>query len=354
MLSTSLFLPAFVALVGILFLVMPGLTRPEIFFSVTVAPEFRRTDEGRRATRTFRVVSSLSSLSSLAVVCLAAGSGDPWHWVALAFLLQLLGAAAGFLLSRHRVAPHAVAPATTREAALEARREGLPGGWPLQAVPFVLLAATAVVFGLRWQALPARFPIHWSLSGQPDRWANPTTVAAFGPVVLAALICGVMLGVARGVLASRRVHADGSAAQREARFRRLVALVLWTGEIAAALAASREALLAFPPRLGLERAFAIAVGGVAIALTVLVVHTVWLGQGGARRGPAPDGAAPVGDRTPDSGWKLGLFYANRADPSLFVEKRFGVGYTLNFGNPRIWLLLALLLGVAILIVVLTR
>jgi uncharacterized membrane protein len=28
---------------------------------------------------------------------------------------------------------------------------------------------------------------------------------------------------------------------------------------------------------------------------------------------------------------------NRADPTLFVEKRMGLGYTLNLGNPVSWL-----------------
>ena len=34
----------------------------------------------------------------------------------------------------------------------------------------------------------------------------------------------------------------------------------------------------------------------------------------------------------DRYWKLGAFYVNPQDPSLFVERRFGVGWTMNFGN----------------------
>jgi uncharacterized membrane protein len=34
-----------------------------------------------------------------------------------------------------------------------------------------------------------------------------------------------------------------------------------------------------------------------------------------------------------------MFYVNRDDPALLVEKRFGIGYTLNFGHPGSWLLL---------------
>lgn len=35
----------------------------------------------------------------------------------------------------------------------------------------------------------------------------------------------------------------------------------------------------------------------------------------------------------------GIFYWNPADPSLFVPKRFGIGYTLNFANPWCWVVL---------------
>jgi hypothetical protein len=49
---------------------------------------------------------------------------------------------------------------------------------------------------------------------------------------------------------------------------------------------------------------------------------------GAAEGP------PVGDTTPDSCWFVGgHLYFNRADPTLFVEKRTGLGYTLNLANP---------------------
>jgi uncharacterized membrane protein len=69
------------------------------------------------------------------------------------------------------------------------------------------------------------------------------------------------------------------------------------------------------------------------------------GQGGWRLGsagegePPADGAAPVGDRTPDECWKLGLIYFNRNDPALFVEKRFGIGWTVNMANPQAWLVI---------------
>jgi len=48
-------------------------------------------------------------------------------------------------------------------------------------------------------------------------------------------------------------------------------------------------------------------------------------------------------KTPDKCWKWGAFFVNRDDPALFVRKRYGIGYTLNFGNPWSWAVLAVML-----------
>jgi len=46
----------------------------------------------------------------------------------------------------------------------------------------------------------------------------------------------------------------------------------------------------------------------------------------------------------DKCWKWGIFYVNKADPKILVPKRYGVGYTLNFGNPWSWAAVALILA----------
>lgn len=42
-------------------------------------------------------------------------------------------------------------------------------------------------------------------------------------------------------------------------------------------------------------------------------------------------------------WYAGSFYNNSDDPALFVPKRFGFGWTLNFGHPQARLFLITLL-----------
>ncbi|MCS4593175.1 hypothetical protein KTJ89_09305 [Brevibacterium sediminis] len=42
-------------------------------------------------------------------------------------------------------------------------------------------------------------------------------------------------------------------------------------------------------------------------------------------------------RQDDSNWKLGLFYASMRDRAPLIPKRYGWGWTVNFGSPWIWL-----------------
>lgn len=46
----------------------------------------------------------------------------------------------------------------------------------------------------------------------------------------------------------------------------------------------------------------------------------------------------------DERWRLGLFYVNREDPSVVVPRRFGIGWAMNWGNPKSWGLAALLVA----------
>ncbi len=87
-----------------------------------------------------------------------------------------------------------------------------------------------------------------------------------------------------------------------------------------------------------------AAGAAAVSVLALSLAT---GQSGSRvrLGKKADGA--VIRRDDDRYWKFGSFYVNRDDPALFVEKRFGIGFTVNFGRPMAVLLF---IGLIVLIV----
>jgi uncharacterized membrane protein len=191
----------------------------------------------------------------------------------------------------------------------------------LELLPFAILGAEALLLAARWDAIPERFPIHWGLDGQPNGWATRSPAWVYGPLALAAALCLLLLAL--------RAARPRAASEAQIRFRRRTLL---GAECVVAVTFGAVGLLPLVPRPGLV----IAVALVSVGLLV----------GFAVRGAVQLARA----HPPDTGlehWKWGLVYVNPDDPTLFVRKRLGYGYTLNFGRRAAWLALALILAAPI-------
>jgi uncharacterized membrane protein len=352
---------AFVIVVSlVLYYLLPRMTRPDVYFAVTVPTDFRDSVEGWSILKRFRVEVAIVSVFALLIALspLRMGGSDYAQVLTLGgFFLQGAGVFVAYYRARRRVLPHAVAPATVREAALAPRQVRLPGGWLLQFPPFAILAGAGIWLHTHWEQIPESFPIHWGANGQPNNWSTRTPRGVYGPPLIGVMLCAVMGFLAYAFLRwSRPIQAAGPAGERERSFRKMVGSIVVATQYLLALEFTWIGLTplakpqAGPP--GVVPFLVIALGFVVVVVVVVTRY----GQGGTRLARAPVSiladAAPVGDRTPDKYWKLGLFYVNREDPALFIEKRFGVGYTLNFGHPGVWIGLAVLVAVTVAIMLL--
>jgi hypothetical protein len=68
---------------------------------------------------------------------------------------------------------------------------------------------------------------------------------------------------------------------------------------------------------------------------IAIIHFRLAARAKARSGEVSDGTA-------DANWIGGLIYRNPNDPALLVPRRFGPGFTLNFGNWMAWVVTAAL------------
>jgi hypothetical protein len=300
---------------------MPRLTRPDLYFAVTVPPGFPNGPDGKSILGRYRNELILVSVSALMVFVagivlfgITFGPAGP--------LIQTLAGFIAFYRARNRVLPHAVQPTMIREAELQPHNRIIPGGWIAASGPFVLLALCG---GYLW--------IHGSSPARGITYALTMTVVLIGLTVL-------LYGLAHWV---RPVYSGGPERARELRFRRTVAVIVLGAEYYVTIQSSW--LLLVPPHQGL-----ISLGLFPLALIfafVVIVVLARLGQGGSRLSPAQKSSmasgAPIGDRTADRYWKLGIFYFNPDDSAIVVEKRFGLGYSLNFARPTTWGIMALLL-----------
>ena len=85
--------------------------------------------------------------------------------------------------------------------------------------------------------------------------------------------------------------------------------------------------------------------GVLIAVVLILFWHPQRSQTKART-PADRQFTDVVFRDDDRYWNAGFFYNNPDDPAMFVPKRYGLGWTMNFGHPQARLVL---IGVLLLV-----
>ena len=314
---------------ALLFHLLPRFSRPDILFGVTV-PEAFVAGAGRTLVSRYRAIVWVSAAAALAIALWLQASHDETGWRGIMMTgvisANIVVAHLAWQLARGKTRAHAVPPSDVRVASLVTRDTSLPGGALFAAGPFGILLATALL-------------LYTYLDDVPD---GPDTANPFGQLTFGAIFVTMMLTMAVTLVRrSRQVAVDGPAAAAEQRFRRVNVLGLVLAAYSAAIlmsAVTVESIPAFGDTLNGRWWFVL----VPLVLFNLGV-TVWMfrvGQGGHRAVPPAARQEVHGDATPDHAWKVGgLYYVNPHDPAMWVENRFGIGYTLNFGNWRAWLLI---------------
>jgi uncharacterized membrane protein len=308
-------IPSFICLfISALSIALPNLTRRGMLFAVPVPADFRATQTARRSIAEYRALIVLAALMDVCALMFSPGRTLGAALVASPFVV--LGASAiGFLRERRKLMPFAIQPSPVREATLSRSPDRVPWFIWLSAGPFVIMGGAALYLSSHWDSIPARFAVHWTMNGQPDAWSERSFRGVYGPVLLGAEMCLFMVALALG---------DWYGARRSRIRRPMLGTLVACAHMIAVLFAgvAIHAVVDIPVWL-------IICVPLAALLAILAVAVPKL-----RRYNEPI------DPTPNQSWKAGMAYYHPEDPALFVEKRAGLGYTINFGNRWSWLLMA--------------
>ncbi|MGA9751097.1 MAG: DUF5808 domain-containing protein [Acidobacteriota bacterium] len=326
-------------------LALPHWSHRGLFFGVTVGAEFAPTSEGRAILRGYRGTVAATGLLALAM---AAGGALNLPWLSLAApFVAAAGVLVGYLRAHHAALAHSIAPVTVREASLQVRREGLPGSIYGQGLPFLILASASLYAAHHWDELPARIPIHFDAQGAPNGWAAKGLFSVFGGAGFTALLCLLMLLFSYTLL---RCSRPGTTGASSGTLRRVFLKGLLACEFLLALVGACITAMPFvtSPQGRQRITLLVIVAAMAFPLVLLTYLGIVASRAMGRGATVEAGRPPSrGDGTPDSCWKKGMFYVNRDDPALWVPKRFGIGYTLNFGHRGAWVILGILLAIAL-------
>lgn len=332
---------------------VPWLTRRREAFAVTVPESAQQDPRIRRLKRTYLVVElAVSAASAAAAVPLTTASP-----LALTVVV-CLPVASGFalmLVFRSRV--RAIKRAEGWEArgsvsaAFVGHEDGsvpgaLPLSWELLHVP-VMLATLALTLAL-YPSMPEQVPVHFNMAGEVDSLMDKDWRVVIMPMAIQAFLAACLMVTHWMMLRSKRPSSPESPAASAIAYgmfaRAQSVALLVTGLAISACMALMPLTFA-----GMVSSFAsfvtILVVSVAVCVLGIGVSLVY-GQSGSRL-LRRMGAASRLDFDDDECWRAGVFYVNRDDPSVVVPKRFGVGWAMNWGNPRSW---AIMGGFVVLIV----
>ncbi|MDY5784773.1 DUF1648 domain-containing protein [Corynebacterium sp.] len=222
--------------------------------------------------------------------------------------------------------------------------------WPLLVLAVGISLAAVAVVAIKYPSLPDPMPSHYDAAGnvtgwEPKNWGSALSLplVSLGSTVLLVMVCVVLSRRQRTRLPDGRPRAarefqDGTG---KALQRALAALTL--------VSAILLSILAVAPVVQLSPSgITWTIWGLVIASSLPII---WLVIDSARQNRAltatPEGSGP---QSPDDDhlWRWGIFYENREDPRIWVEKRNGLGLTVNVGRPGG---IAIMGGLALLILI---
>jgi len=341
----------------------PAFSRPTLPFGVRI-PESRTAEpviaQQHRAYRTLLLAAGLPVAAAGAVLGLLL----PHPWTVLTSVVALTGLGWLAWFRAHRAIAAAkragnwyagVAQGVTVDTTLRTDPERFPWWWATPALGVV--AATAVTGLVRFPDLPATLTVRYPGGGAAGRTVDTSVWTAFGPV-LAQLGTTVLIVALTATVFRARPDLDPARPQTSSRRHRAHQVQMARAVLALAAAVDLSLFCtAWTLWDGTPASAALAAGAVApplLGALAVVVVAVRSGQGGSRIPMAAEEPTGVSARDDDRYWKAGLLYCNRNDPAVWVPKRFGVGWTINAGNPRGWLVLAAVLAGCALLKVLTH
>lgn len=345
---------------GALTAIVPWLTRRREAFAVTI-PESAQADPRIRALRRLYCAAVLAiSAGAAAFVPHVSPSAHPLLLTAViclpfaaAFILMLMCRGRVRALKRAEGwGAHAdQASAFVAPAGTEIPR-ALSLSWSLIYVP-IILATLAISLAL-YPAMPDPVAVHFNAQGMADNFIDKGWQIIAMPAAIQAFVALCLVASHWTIIRSKRPassEAPVASALAYGMFARAQSVVLlFTGVLVLA------AMALFPfTCAGLVtpmESFIAIMAIVAIACAASFGVSIVYGQSGSRllRRMTAANSLSFDD---DAYWKAGVFYVSREDPAVILPKRFGVGWAMNWGNPRSWLLCAgLILAAAAFIVAL--
>lgn len=324
--------------------IMPHITRKGLLFGVYVGEELSEHEAARGLISRWRLGCAVLVVVSLVFGFALSLSGHPVAGNYLSAAIMVLGGLGLYVVIYSRA--KALVPASA------ARQAGLAVA-PIGEVSPHGSAFSILVLGICLLVSVGAFlfavaKIDVAPTGTSEGPTTPVNAFMLLPVlnlILSPFLALLAVLTTKAKLSLRGGSGGGSADVQVAFRATLANLISWIALLACGMLATLSVQLI---RLELGEVDSLGIGTwilVGASLLFMLISQIRLftkyGQGGALVEEGSAQAPLTNGLADNTHWHWGVFYVDRDDPSIMVEKRFGFGYAFNFGNWRAIAILSL-------------
>lgn len=342
---------------------IPYLTRQTVSFGISVSEEVYYSKPVASMRKAYAVISASFYVVLIVIMLFMGGSvrdnvrAAVWPVIIVAILAvsAVLHLYFYFKMKKFKAAlppvPPDQKPTLTIDTGFRKQRLVLSGKWFL--IHFAVIAACVWFVLAKYNRIESPIPMHYDFQGQVDAYREKSYAAVLLPNIMQLFITLLMMFINWMIPRAKQQlsPADPKAsASHNAIFRiRWSFFCFLSGLGLVFLFFFMQLTMIYKVDYRLIAPVSLIFPVLMLAAVLVIAFTT--GQGGSRIGRKSREAGnqsqfPVND---DSYWKLGSFYFNPQDPSLFIEKRMGVGWTVNLARPTVWVILIVLIAVIVLI-----
>lgn len=209
----------------------------------------------------------------------------------------------------------------------------------------IIIVATAIITWLNYDKIPKTFPVHWGINFTPDRFVTKsisTVFAMIGFQVVLALVFYVSNYSLINAKQSLDPNNPVQSSFKNKAYRRAWSRFTLIISISTQLLISMVQIVSIVFYNNTKWVIYIIILYTLILLIYAIVLSIKYGQSGIRyKGDeySDKNQTEAQFYEDDKFWKYGIFYYNPEDPSVWVEKRFGIGSTANMARWQSWVIL---------------
>lgn len=335
---------------------MPYLTRETISFGISVSEETFRSEQLRRMRKQYATISLVIYIPLLfAGLYASMQSNTTLQGTLLGVVISLIAVISialnilfHFKMKKIKASLPAAAKGKTVlavDTSFHRQKLVLSNKWFFIHVGLTLASTAAALFN--YDRFPEQIALKFDMQGNVINSAAKSYTTVLFPNIMQLLIIAIFIFVNWSILRSKQQLSAGDperSVRQNAVFRRRWSMfTVLSGLAMVSLFSFIQLNMIYQLESSIILLVSLLIPIFVVFFAVALSFTT--GQGGSRVARSETGS-PVQPVNDDAQWKLGFIYYNPNDPSFFVEKRFGIGWTLNFAHPMVWLVF---LGIIIVI-----